>query len=148
MHVSETHYDVIIIGTGAGGGTIAHRLASAGQRILILERGSFLPREKQNWDAGEVYQRKRYHTEERWYDRQDQPFRPATGYWVGGNTKVYGAALIRLWERDWFFRQWKMHSTESHEALCKLVPRTHYSLPRSRKSISLQSHSETHLHIR
>jgi glucose-6-phosphate 1-dehydrogenase len=39
------HYDVIIIGSGAGGGTLAHTLASSGKRILLLERGDFLPRE-------------------------------------------------------------------------------------------------------
>jgi choline dehydrogenase-like flavoprotein len=94
------HYDVIVIGTGAGGGTIAHHLASSGKKILILERGSFLPQEKENWSAIEVYQKERYHTQERWYDKSGKAFRPGMGYWVGGNTKVYGAALLRLRERD------------------------------------------------
>ena len=94
------HYDIIIIGTGAGGGTIAHRLAPTGKKILVLERGDFLPREKANWNALEVYHKERYHTDERWYDREEKEFRPQTGYWVGGNTKVYGAALLRLRERD------------------------------------------------
>ena len=94
------HYDIIIIGTGAGGGTLAHRLAPTGKKILVLERGDFLPREKANWSALEVYQKERYHTDERWYDREGKEFRPQTGYWVGGNTKVYGAALLRLRERD------------------------------------------------
>jgi len=93
-------YDVIIIGTGAGGGTLAYRLAATGKKILVLERGDFLPREKANWSASEVYQKERYHTPEHWYDQSGQAFRPQTGYWVGGNTKVYGAALLRLRERD------------------------------------------------
>ncbi|APB32814.1 choline dehydrogenase [Gloeomargarita lithophora Alchichica-D10] len=93
-------FDVIIIGTGAGGSTLAHRLAPSGKRILILERGDFLPREKANWSALEVYQKERYHTEEQWQDHQGHTFRPATSYYVGGNTKVYGAALFRLRERD------------------------------------------------
>ncbi|MUG99301.1 dehydrogenase [Scytonema sp. UIC 10036] len=97
---TNTHYDVIIIGTGAGGGTLAYHLAPSGKKILILERGSFLPREKENWSALEVYQRERYHTQEQWYDVNNKPFRPAMNYWVGGNTKVYGAALLRLRERD------------------------------------------------
>jgi choline dehydrogenase-like flavoprotein len=97
---SSDRYDIIIIGTGAGGGTLAHRLASTGKRILVLERGDFLPREKANWSALEVYQKERYHTDERWYGQDGKPFRPQTGYWVGGNTKVYGAALLRLRERD------------------------------------------------
>jgi choline dehydrogenase-like flavoprotein len=100
MSLIDQQYDVIIIGTGAGGGTLAYRLADTGKKILILERGDFLLREKANWDAAEVYQKERYHTTEQWYDKDNKPFRPQTGYWVGGNTKVYGAALLRLRERD------------------------------------------------
>jgi choline dehydrogenase-like flavoprotein len=88
MKITE-HYDVIIIGTGAGGGTLAHRLAPTGKKILVLERGSFLPREKENWSALEVYQKERYHADEHWYDKDGKAFRPQVGYWVGGNTKVY-----------------------------------------------------------
>jgi choline dehydrogenase-like flavoprotein len=94
------HYDVIIIGTGAGGGTLAHRLAPSGKRILLLERGGYLPREPENWDSREVFGKDRYVTEERWYDKDGQPFRPHAQYYVGGNTKVYGAILFRLRERD------------------------------------------------
>lgn len=93
-------YDVIIIGSGAGGGTLAHKLAPSGKRILILERGTFLPREKENWDTIAVVQQERYHTRELWYDKHGKAIHPGTGYWVGGNTKVYGAALFRLRERD------------------------------------------------
>jgi choline dehydrogenase-like flavoprotein len=94
------HYDVIIIGTGAGGGTLAHRLAPTGKRILLLERGGYLPREPENWDSHEVFNKQRYVTEERWYDKDGRPFRPHAQYYVGGNTKVYGAILFRLRERD------------------------------------------------
>jgi len=94
------HYDVIIIGTGAGGGTLAHRLAPTGKRILLLERGGYMPREPENWDSQEVFGKERYVTEERWYDKDGQPFRPHAQYYVGGNTKVYGAILFRLRERD------------------------------------------------
>ncbi|AFY75090.1 choline dehydrogenase-like flavoprotein [Synechococcus sp. PCC 7502] len=95
------HYDVIIIGTGAGGGTLAYRLATTGKKILILERGTFLPQEKANWDTVEVYKKDRYHTSEIWYDGSNgNQIHPGTGYWVGGNTKVYGAALLRLREKD------------------------------------------------
>jgi choline dehydrogenase-like flavoprotein len=65
---TTTHYDIIIIGTGAGGGTLAYHLAPTGKKILILERGSFLPREKANWDTVQVVQKDRYHTKEVWYD--------------------------------------------------------------------------------
>ncbi len=95
-----THYDVILIGTGAGGGTLAYKLATTGKRILVLERGPFLPREKENWDTKTVFNTNRYHNEEIWYDREGQELHPGMSYFVGGNTKVYGAALFRLRERD------------------------------------------------
>jgi choline dehydrogenase-like flavoprotein len=94
------HYDLIIIGSGAGGGTLAYRLASTGKHILILERGGFLPREKANWDTIEVVQKDRYHTTEIWYDAKGEAIHPGVGYFVGGNTKVYGGALFRWRERD------------------------------------------------
>jgi choline dehydrogenase-like flavoprotein len=97
---SNTHYDVIIIGTGAGGGTLAHKLAPSGKRILILERGGYVPREKENWDSRAVNVDARYHTKEVWHDKEGRPLHPHTNYYVGGNTKFYGAALFRLRERD------------------------------------------------
>lgn len=96
----DAQYDIIIIGTGAGGGTIARRLAPSGKRILILERGDFIPRERENWDTRAVFDEKRYQAKETWHDKDDQPFAPYTHYCVGGNTKVYGAALLRLREFD------------------------------------------------
>ena len=98
--MSAYHYDVIVIGTGAGGGSVLSRLVASGKRILVLERGSFLPREKENWDSVAVFQKNRYHTKETWFDQDGKELHPGTGYWVGGNTKVYGAALFRLRERD------------------------------------------------
>lgn len=94
------HYDIIIIGSGAGGGTLALKLAPSGKRILILERGGFLPREKQNWDAAEVFGQNRYVSRETWYDQDHQPFQPGVHYFVGGATKMYGAALFRLRQQD------------------------------------------------
>lgn len=93
-------FDVIIIGTGAGGGTLLHALAPTGKKILVLERGGFLPREKENWDPRAVNVDSRYQSRETWYDADDKPFSPYTHYWVGGNTKVYGAALLRMREHD------------------------------------------------
>ncbi|MGF1465963.1 MAG: GMC oxidoreductase [Sandaracinaceae bacterium] len=89
-------YDVIIIGTGAGGGTLAHRLAPSGLKVLLLERGGFLPRERENWDPRAVFGDGRYRPGERWLDREGTEFEPFVHYWVGGNTKMYGAALLRL----------------------------------------------------
>jgi choline dehydrogenase-like flavoprotein len=95
-----SHFDVIIIGSGAGGGTLAQRLAPTGKSILILERGEHIPREAENWDSKAVFIQHRYRTKERWYDKNDKPFTPNTHYWVGGNTSFYGAALMRLRRRD------------------------------------------------
>ncbi len=100
MIIDDKHYDIIIVGTGAGGGTLAYKLAPTGKKILILERSNFLPKEEQNWSAVEVFKKERYHTQEQWYDSTGEPFRPQINYWVGGNTKVYGAALLRMRERD------------------------------------------------
>ena len=102
-----TRYDLIIIGTGAGGGTLAHRLASTGKRILLLERGDFLPRERENWSPRSVVSEGRYDCPETWTDASGNEFRPGTHYFVGGNTKFYGAALFRLRERD--FEELKHH---------------------------------------
>ena len=95
-----SHYDVIVIGTGAGGGTLAHRLAPSGKRVLLLERGGYVPREKENWETRAVNVEGRYQTREVWHDREGKPLHPHTNYNVGGNTKFYGAALFRLRERD------------------------------------------------
>ena len=95
-----THYDVIIIGSGAGGGTLAHRLAPSGKRILILERGDYVPREKDNWDSHAVNVAAKYQTREVWRDGDGKLLHPHTNYYVGGNTKFYGAALFRLRRED------------------------------------------------
>ena len=96
----STHYDVIIIGTGAGGGTLAYKLAPSGKRILLLERGDFVRREKANWDSHAVVVENRYHIKDAWLDKDGQEFHPGAHYNVGGNTKFYGAALIRLRKED------------------------------------------------
>jgi choline dehydrogenase-like flavoprotein len=93
-------YDVIIIGTGAGGGTLARHLAPSGKSILLLERGDWLPREPQNWDAADVFVDNRYISEDTWYDDKGKPFQPQIHYFVGGATKLYGAALYRLRKED------------------------------------------------
>jgi choline dehydrogenase-like flavoprotein len=97
---SSTHYDVIIIGTGAGGGTLAYHLAPSGKRILLLERGDYLPREKDNWSSQAVIHLSKYKAKEPWRDRDGKEFHPGIHYYVGGNTKFYGAALLRFRESD------------------------------------------------
>jgi len=98
--VTAEAYDVIIVGTGAGGGTLARHLAPSGKRILLLERGDWLPREPQNWLAQDVFVDNRYVSEDTWYDAKGKPFQPQIHYFVGGATKLYGAALYRLRKED------------------------------------------------
>src|SRR5579883_155089 len=100
MIIDDQYYDVIIIGTGAGGGTMAYKLAPTGKRILILERGGFMPLEEQNRSNVDVFRKERYRAPEQWYDSAGEPFSPQTNYAIGGNTKIYGSALLRMRERD------------------------------------------------
>ena len=94
-------YDVIVIGSGAGGGTLVHRLAPSGKRILLLERGDWLPREPQNWSRGGRVHRQPLHLGGHLVRRRDgKAFQPQVHYFVGGATKLYGAALYRLREED------------------------------------------------
>jgi choline dehydrogenase-like flavoprotein len=97
---AQTQFDIIIIGTGAGGGTLLRRLAPTGKRILVLERGDYIPREKDNWNPAMVNLKGKYQTKETWRDKDGGELHPHTNYCVGGNTKFYGAALFRLRERD------------------------------------------------
>ncbi len=94
------HYDIIIIGTGPGGGTLAYKLAPSGKKILLLERGGYLPREKDNWSSKTVFIDNKYKAKETWYDKHGGPFHPGIHYNVGGNSKVYGAALLRMRAQD------------------------------------------------
>ena len=88
------HYDVIVIGSGAGGGTLTHALAPTGARVLLLERGGWMPREIQNWDPRAIWADQRYRNSGPWLDEgTGREFIPKQHYYVGGNTKVYGAVL-------------------------------------------------------
>ena len=93
-------FDLVIIGSGAGGGTVAQALAPSGAGILLLERGGFVPREPENWDPTAVWRDLRYRTTEQWLDRDGRPFLPYTHYCVGGNTKFWGSVLYRLRTED------------------------------------------------
>jgi choline dehydrogenase-like flavoprotein len=100
----KNHYDVVILGTGAGGGTMVHALADTPTRILVVERGGFVPQEAENWNPEAVWRDRRYRPrDERWVDAQrwlKREFRPYTHYGVGGNTKFWGSALFRLRRQD------------------------------------------------
>ena len=96
----NTHFDIVIVGSGAGGGTMAHALAGTSARILIVERGDFIPQEDENWNPEAVWKHLRYQTRERWLDARGGEFRPYTHYCVGGNTKFWGSVLYRLRRED------------------------------------------------
>ncbi len=93
-------HDVIVIGSGVGGSVAARRLAERGARVLVLERGDFVPREDDNWSVDAVFARRKYTARETWIDGGGRHFDPGMHYNVGGTTKFYGAALFRLREQD------------------------------------------------
>jgi choline dehydrogenase-like flavoprotein len=93
--------DVLIIGSGIGGGTLANRLVvQHGMKVVMLERGGYLPQEAENWDVRAVFNEQRYVPQEKWFDKEGVAFRPGTYYCVGGSSKMFGAAMLRLRERD------------------------------------------------
>mgnify|MGYP002622518744 CR=1 FL=1 len=93
-------YDVVVVGAGVGGGAIANRLASAGARVLMIERGTRLPREADNWSVKAVFHDRKYAAKETWRDRDGKEFNPSTYYYVGGNSKFFGAATVRFRAED------------------------------------------------
>ena len=97
---TDNHYDLVIIGSGAGGGTLVYKLAPAGKKILLIERGGYVPREKDNWNPRAVNLEGKYQTKEIWHDKDGNELHPHTNYYVGGNTKFFGAALFRLRQED------------------------------------------------
>ncbi|MGR3823958.1 MAG: GMC family oxidoreductase [Salipiger marinus] len=100
MEMTARHYDVVIVGAGVGGGAMANRLAATGARVLMIERGIYLPREADNWSVKAVFHDKKYTTAETWRDRSGKAFNPSTFYYVGGNSKFFGAATVRFRKED------------------------------------------------
>ncbi|ADJ29412.1 FAD-dependent oxidoreductase [Nitrosococcus watsonii] len=100
MEAVINHYDLIVIGSGPGGASLAQRLAPTGKRILLIERGGYLPRSIDNWNTRKIFVEGLYQARETWYGGNGEAFHPGLHYYVGGNSKVYGAALFRLRERD------------------------------------------------
>ncbi|MEL7070593.1 MAG: GMC family oxidoreductase [Cyanobacteria bacterium J06581_3] len=107
MIIDDQHYDVIIVGSGAGGGTLAQKLAPTGKKILVLERGDRMPLAEQNRADVDVFQKGRYRSPEQWYDEEGEPFSPQMNYAVGGNTKIYNATLMRMREQDFEAVTWQ-----------------------------------------
>lgn len=89
-------YDAIIIGSGAGGSAAAYALATAGKRVLMLEKGGQLPRDGSTLDVQRVFKRGEFKNKEAWQNNRNSSFVPEEAYNVGGKTKWYGAALLRF----------------------------------------------------
>lgn len=100
MIIDDQYYDIIIIGTGAGGGTLVRKLAPTGKKILVLERGELIYRESSELVDTEVFKKELYHPKESWFDKTGEPFSPQTYYSVGGNTKIWNGVLQRFREKD------------------------------------------------
>ena len=94
--MSEPDYDAIIVGSGAGGSAAAYSLAQAGKRVLILERGEYLPRDGSTLDVQQVFRQGRFKNSVPWVNNRNQVLHPDEFYNVGGKTKWYGAALLRF----------------------------------------------------
>ncbi|WP_395017006.1 GMC family oxidoreductase [Dongia sp.] len=99
-NIIKESYDVVIVGAGVGGGAMANRLAEVGASVLVIERGNYLPREADNWSVKAVFHEKKYTAKETWRDRDGKPFNPSTYYYVGGNSKFFGAATVRFRVED------------------------------------------------
>ena len=100
METIQKSYDAIIIGAGVGGGAMANMLAKAGAKVLVIERGTRLPREADNWSVKVVFHERRYATKETWRDKDGIEFNPSTYYYVGGNSKFFGTATLRFRVED------------------------------------------------
>ena len=116
-------FDVVIIGSGVGGGAIALSLMPTGARILLIERGPRLAREPQNRSAEAVFVEQRYRSTETWFDGQGRPFRPGQYYFVGGHTKFYGCAMFRLRERDFEALEKPLGMIMDYSVEQKITPR-------------------------
>ena len=101
MIIDDRHYDFIIIGSGAAGGTMARSLASGGHAVLLLERGQQMPLADQNVADVDLFRKDRYHPKEQWFGTDGDPFSPQTIYALGGNTKIWGGVLERLRDQEW-----------------------------------------------
>ncbi len=114
--------DTLIIGSGMAGSSLAWALRDSGERVLVAERGGFLPREAENSSAEEVYLRGRYKNADSWIDDSTgKRFKPGVYYYVGGNTKVYGACLPR-------FRRSDFEATRHHDGVSPAWPVTYEEL--------------------
>jgi choline dehydrogenase-like flavoprotein len=94
--MSTQRYDVIIVGSGAGGAAAGYKLAKAGRSVLMLEKGKHLPRDGSTLDTRQVFKEGKFKNREPWSNGHGGALMPDEHYNVGGKTKWYGAALLRF----------------------------------------------------
>lgn len=100
MEKIEQHYDIVIVGSGIGGASILSALVDTGASILLLERGAQLPDTADARDAEAVFVEQSFKSDEQWRDANGKLFSPGNYYYLGGNSKFYGAVMLRYRERD------------------------------------------------
>lgn len=100
-HRGDIECDVAIVGAGIGGATLAWALRESGARVLVIEQGDFLPRERENWSPRAVHVENRYKNSQKWIDdTTGEEFTPGNYHYVGGSSKLYGATMPRFREPD------------------------------------------------
>jgi choline dehydrogenase-like flavoprotein len=110
-HAGEVECDIAIVGAGVGGATLAWALRESGARVLVIEKGDFLPRERENWSPTAIHREGRYKNSDPWIDADGGEFQPGNYHYVGGCSKLYGATLPRLREHD--FGEVELHDGTS-----------------------------------
>jgi choline dehydrogenase-like flavoprotein len=101
-------FDVVIVGSGAGGSAAAYSLVRAGLRVALVEKGVRLPRDGSTLDVQRVVHDGEFRSHEEWRDRHGRALVPEEYFNLGGKTKWYGAALAR-------FRPAEFGPDEKHE---------------------------------
>jgi len=126
---NHVHPDVIIIGTGPCGGTLAYKLALSGKKILLVECGGYLPREKDNWNSKTVFIDNKYKAKETWKDK-------GGGALDNGHTiqvNVPSSNELHLNGRTYYLSQVHFHDPREHHLDGRTYPMEIHLVHQDRK---------------